>query len=317
MYVGLLHFFLFISIVCAVNVGKLHLQPATTFIPAFFYSSILWPVILAQREVKQKRQQNVLRQSPSRSSFGAVLKVMLGFSKECQNVPYFCRLVTWRLRQCLDILFKGVSTVSEAPSFDTTCYTAWNIQLTRGAGLGLASEHLDLLLSEDVKIGRDRKLSETDRVCEYDDMIYIYIYLYTYINIYTICIWYVYVSCLGSFGWIKFNEGTLHGSKSSLPGPWPHVTALHVGSEPAAFLWDYSLGLWIFECHWTCCEIWKKVLWYILIYQSIMNSIMNFSTKDLGAKWHLIFLAQHGESQCCWPNWRMGPSPCAPLQLPS
>lgn len=176
MYVGLLHFFLFISIVCAVNVGKLHLQPATTFIPAFFYSSILWPVILAQREVKQKRQQNVLRQSPSRSSFGAVLKVMLGFSKECQNVPYFCRLVTWRLRQCLDILFKGVSTVSEAPSFDTTCYTAWNIQLTRGAGLGLASEHLDLLLSEDVKIGRDRKLSETDRVCEYDDMIYIYIY---------------------------------------------------------------------------------------------------------------------------------------------
>ena len=144
-----------------------------------------------------------------------------------------------------------------------------------------------------------------------------YIYIYIYINIYTMCIWYVYVSCLGSFGWIKFNEGTLHGSKSSLPGPWPHVTALHVGSEPAAFLWDYSLGLWIFECHWTCCEIWKKVLWYILIYQSIMNSIMNFSTKDLGAKWHLIFLAQHGESQCCWPNWRMGPSPCAPLQLPS
>lgn len=107
------------------------------------------------------------------------LKVMLGFSKECQNVPYFCRLVTWRLRQCLDILFKGVSTVSEAPSFDTTCYTAWNIQLTRGAGLGLASEHLDLLLSEDVKIGRDRKLSKTDRVCEYDDMIYIYIFIYT------------------------------------------------------------------------------------------------------------------------------------------
>lgn len=85
MYVGLLHFFLFISIVCAVNVGKLHLQPATTFIPAFFYSSILWPVILAQREVKQKRQQNVLRQSPSRSSFGAAqsdVRIQQGMS-EC------------------------------------------------------------------------------------------------------------------------------------------------------------------------------------------------------------------------------------------
>ena len=199
------------------------------------------------------------------------------------------------------------------------CYTAWNIKLTRGAGLGLASEHLDLLLSEDVEYMKTCNQSEeiwnwvkTDRVCEYDEIRYIYIHYILYI-----CIWYVYVSCLGSFGWIKFNEGTLHGSKSSLPGPWPHVTALHVGSEPAAFLWDYSLGLRIFECHWTCCEIWKKVLWYILIYQSIMNSIMNFSTKDLGAKWHLIFLAQHGESQCCWPNWRMGPSPCGPLQLPS
>ena len=75
--------FCLIFLVCAVNAGNLYLQPATTFIPAFFYSSILWPVILAQREVKQKRQQNVLRQSPSRSSFGAVLKVMFGFSKEC------------------------------------------------------------------------------------------------------------------------------------------------------------------------------------------------------------------------------------------
>ena len=42
-----------------------------------------------------------------------------------------------------------------------------------------------------MKIGRDRKLSETDRVCEYDDMIYIYLFIYIHKYIY-----YMYMICI-------------------------------------------------------------------------------------------------------------------------